>query len=178
MKKLLTFILLMCIAAVAHGQYGNRQLINCRTADYDTVKSVPRPSAKEIAQHEKEEQDRFLTFVSEEKKEMLPMEMETRRKPASWQIPFTNLRGESRLRYLTGGDVLAVVGVIVIASFIMLYMMQRDVYNNGKADGYREATYDRTMKACKLEQLDKKNSYVVYVGCSDLDTIEGKKSLL
>lgn len=179
MVKYLLVIFCSVMAYSSEAQRFSRGMFtNNRPANYNTVPDIPPPSKEEILQHEQEERSKFLSFVSEEKPEELPVSIETNQKPASWKFPLTNFKTESRLRYLTPMDIIIIVIGILIVVWMLVYFICRDIRSMGYSDGFHDATYDRAMKHSKVvvDKGSKRDFVIVYVDSQEFKECPGEKS--
>lgn len=179
MVKYLLVIFCSVMAYSLEAQRFSRGMFNNnRPANYNTVPDIPPPSKEEIRQHEQEERSKFLSFVSEEKPEELPISMETKQKPASWKFPLTDFKTESRLRYLTAMDIMIIVIGTLIVVWMLVYLICRDIRSMGYSDGFHDATYDRTMKRSKVvvDKGTKRDFVIIYVDSEEFKECPGEKS--
>ena len=142
-----------------------------KPSNYDTpVPYVAPPTRQEIEAHEREEKG-WLTCVTEEKPEILPLDMRLKKKPAEWRLWFTDLKAESNLRYLTAADVMCIVLLILFSTAILVIFVCRDIRKEGYDDGYKDATYSRIEKHIwyKRGRQDVSDITLVYIDKDEID---------
>jgi hypothetical protein len=143
-----------------------------KLSNYDTpIPHVAPPTEQEIKEHEQEERG-FLSCVTEEKPEQLPLEMRLKEKPAEWRLWFTNIATESKLRYLTAADVMCIVVFVLLTTVILVTFVCRDIRKDGYDDGYRQSTYSKISKHIwykRGRQNDDQDVIIVYIDRADMD---------
>lgn len=154
MIRFIVFMLLMLTATeLAYAQRPNlfsRQ----RVPDQYSLDGYATPTAKVAPPTKKEIEEHFLTFVSEEKPEDLPLEMELNRKPAHWgNIKYVpEAKFLSRLRYLTSMDVIVIVVGSIIVIFLTVWFIGRDIARSFYEQGFRDATFTKIEGILKTER--------------------------
>ena len=101
--------------------------------------------------------------------------MRLKKKPAEWRLWFTDLKAESKLRYLTAADVICIVVFVLLTVVILVMLIYKDIRKEGYDDGYKDATYSRIEKHIwyKRGRQDVSDITLVYIDKDEIDaTIE------